>query len=155
MVSGKTAALIAASTELGALVAGREQNTCESYRQFGRLLGLAFQAQDDLLGIWGDADLTGKSAESDLVSGKKSLPTLYGLDRKGDFARRWNKGPISAGEVAAMAAQLEAEGGLIFTRDTANRLTDEALQALEDAGPQGEAGEALRALARKLLSRKA
>ena len=74
MVSGKTAALIAASTEIGALAAGATPNVCTAYHQFGRSLGLAFQVQDDLLGIWGDTALTGKSTESDLVTGKNSLP---------------------------------------------------------------------------------
>jgi geranylgeranyl diphosphate synthase type I len=117
-------------------------------------LGLAFQAQDDLLGIWGDAALTGKSAESDLVAGKKSLPVLYGLSQNGKFARRWVEGPIQAGEIASLAEILESEGGRVFAQDTANDLTEQALQSLETANPQGEAGEALQALAHKLLNRK-
>jgi geranylgeranyl diphosphate synthase type I len=153
MVSGKTAALLSACAELGSLCAGRDQEIREKYRQFGRLLGLAFQAQDDLLGIWGDAAQTGKSAESDLVSGKKSLPALYGLARDGKFAQRWRQGPIQSDEVGDLADQLELEGARAFTQDTANNLTEEALQALETARPEGEAGEALRTLALKLLSR--
>lgn len=71
MTSGKTAALLAACAEIGALCAGAEASVCTAYRRFGQALGLAFQAEDDLLGIWGDAALTGKSTESDLVTGKK------------------------------------------------------------------------------------
>jgi geranylgeranyl diphosphate synthase type I len=151
MVAGKTAALLACCTELGALVAGSAER--EHYREFGRLLGLAFQAQDDLLGIWGNVALTGKSAESDLVEGKKSLPVLYGLSYHKDFARRWASGPITPGEVSALAAQLEAEGARAATQSDADRLTHEALQALNAANPQGEAGEALHELAHKLLQR--
>jgi geranylgeranyl diphosphate synthase type I len=154
MVSGKTAALIAACAELGALVAGRVSTYCEAYRQFGRLLGLAFQAQDDILGIWGDAALTGKSSESDLVAGKKTLPTLYGISQNSGFARRWAEGPIQEEEVASLAELLESEGGRAFAQDTANDLTDRALQALDTANPEGEAGEALRELAQRLLNRK-
>ena len=54
MISGKTGALIAACTELGALVAEVDKNIQAYYRSFGLNLGLAFQALDDLLGIWGD-----------------------------------------------------------------------------------------------------
>jgi geranylgeranyl diphosphate synthase type I len=72
MVGVKTAALLSACTELGALAAGASEPTRVACRQFGYSLGLAFQAQDDILGIWGNASLTGKSAESDLVAGKKS-----------------------------------------------------------------------------------
>jgi geranylgeranyl diphosphate synthase type I len=153
MVEGKTAALLAACTQLGALIASTTQDIREAYRRFGTSLGLAFQAQDDLLGIWGDAALTGKSSESDLITGKKSLPVLYGLTRNGPFAKRWTKGTITTGEVSDLAAQLEAEGARDYTRKTANRLTEQALGALETAQPQGEAGEALVELAGKLLHR--
>jgi geranylgeranyl diphosphate synthase type I len=155
MVSGKTAALLSCCTQLGALAAQASDPVCLAYRRFGRLLGLAFQALDDLLGIWGDAALTGKSTESDLLAGKKSLPVLYGLSLDGPFAARWAQGPVTASEVPALAAQLEAEGGRAHTQRRASELTDEALAALEEANPQGEAGEMLAALAKKLLQREA
>ncbi len=156
MVSGKTAALLSTCTELGALAAGAEERVCAAYRRFGRDLGLAFQALDDLLGIWGDAALTGKSAVSDLVAGKKSLPVLYALSQDGPFARRWSQGnPIRIEEVPQLAAQLEAEGGRAYTRARAAELTEQALSALKEAGPQGLAGEALEELADRLLARQA
>jgi geranylgeranyl diphosphate synthase type I len=154
MVGGKTAALLSACTEIGALAAQAPPEICDAHRRFGRLLGLAFQAQDDLLGIWGDAALTGKSADSDLASGKKSLPVLYGLSLDGPFARRWIQGPISATEVHEMASQLAAEGARDYTQEKANELTGQALQALQESRPQGEAGEAIISLTRQLLSRK-
>ncbi len=153
MVGGKTAALLAACTELGALCAGAPPETQEAYREFGEKLGLAFQALDDELGIWGDEALTGKSAASDLLEGKKSLPVLYGLAQEGEFARRWMAGPLTPAEIPALAARLEAEGARAYTQETAARLTDEALAALGRADPQGEAAESLRALARRLLGR--
>jgi geranylgeranyl diphosphate synthase type I len=155
MVSGKTGALLSACTRFGALAAQADDTVYAAYERFGRLVGLAFQALDDLLGIWGDAALIGKSTDSDLVSGKKSLPVLYGLEQGGAFAKRWAQGPIGVDEVDALAAQLEAEGARQFTQAEANRLTDEALQALDEARPQGEAGAALRELADRLLQRTA
>jgi geranylgeranyl diphosphate synthase type I len=155
MVSGKTAALLAACTELGALTAESPEPICRSYRQFGHFLGLAFQALDDLLGIWGDAALTGKSADSDLLSGKKSLPVLFGLAQNGAFALRWRRGSITPDETPALAAQLEVEGGRAYTQEQANHLTDQAMQALQAAHPVGEAGQALNELASQLLRRKA
>lgn len=153
MVEGKTAALISACTYLGALAAQAEPARSEAYRQFGRSLGLAFQAQDDLLGIWGDESLTGKSKESDLISGKKSLPVLYGLQQAGSFAERWTRGAISPEEVPSLSARLEDEGAKVYTQDTVNGLTDQALGALEAAQPLGDAGEALFTLAKKLMRR--
>jgi geranylgeranyl diphosphate synthase, type I len=153
MVSGKTAALLSACTEIGALLAGANEALRKAYSEFGHSLGLAFQAQDDLLGIWGDSVQTGKSTESDLVEGKKSLPVIYGLNMGGPFASRWMKGPVFPEEVSWLAAQLASEGAMDFTQDAAAHLTDQALQALMDAKPQGQAGEALFELAQKLLNR--
>ncbi len=155
MVGGKTAALLAACTELGALIAGVEAEQRQEYREFGRCLGLAFQAQDDLLGIWGDPALTGKSTASDLVSGKKSLPVVYGLSQNGPFAERWRQGDIRAEEAAALAEQLRIEGAFDYTQENAAQLTNQALVSLENTRPQGAAGDALRELAGVLLGRKA
>ena len=153
MVRGKTAALLEACTYIGARSAQAEPGVCQMYREFGRLLGLAFQVQDDLLGMWGDMTATGKSNASDLVSGKKTLPVLYGLSRKGAFARRWAQGAIQAEVAPKLAAQLEAEGALDYTRQCAEQLTQQAQGALEQAQPAGEAGQALFELARKLWKR--
>ena len=154
MVGGKTAALLSACTQIGALTAQANPSVCEAYRQFGWSLGLAFQAQDDILGIWGDTAITGKSSEGDLISGKKTLPVLYGLSRQGAFARRWMEGPILIDEVNELARQLESEGALEFTQKQADDQIRLALGALDQADPQGEAGLALRNLALKLVQRR-
>ncbi len=153
MIGGKTAALIAACTQIGSVLGGASDATIEQYRIFGRDLGLAFQVQDDILGIWGDEALTGKSAASDLVEGKNSLPVLYGLSQKGRFAKRWAASPIHPDEVAEVARMLEDEGGLEFSKNEAQRLTDQSLSALLKASPRGEAGKELKDLAHKLLNR--
>ena len=153
MVEGKTAALLSACTEIGALVANVESHIQDAYRRFGRDLGLAFQVLDDILGIWGDAAKIGKSNTSDLVAGKKSLPVLYGLGQNGDFAERWHMGRITPKEASSLADQLESEGALDYAQKEANRLTKSALDALELAQPRGEAGLGLIQLANKLLQR--
>ena len=155
MIRGKTAALLAASADLGALVAQAPPEQRAAYRRFGEFLGLAFQVQDDELGIWGDEALTGKPTASDLLEGKNSLPVLYGLAHSPAFAQRWRQGPLQPDEVPQMVAHLEACGARAYIRRKAADLTAQALQALDEARPQGEAGEALRALATKLLERKA
>jgi geranylgeranyl diphosphate synthase type I len=153
MVRGKTAALLQSCTFIGALCAQAQPVVSQAYREFGNLLGLAFQVQDDLLGIWGDAASTGKSTASDLVSGKKSLPVLFGLSQQGVFARRWAQGSIQPDEVPALAVQLESEGARRYVGECAEQLTQQALDMLEQAQPVGEAGLALIELARRLLKR--
>jgi geranylgeranyl diphosphate synthase type I len=108
---------------------------------------------DDLLGIWGDAVLTGKSAHSDLLTGKNSLPVLYGMDLKGPFSTRWAKGNILPDEVKDLAGQLEVEGAREFTRQKASELTNQALLCLQSTNLTGSAGDALNILAHKLLHR--
>jgi geranylgeranyl diphosphate synthase type I len=153
MVSGKTAALLACCTEMGALLAECPPARREAFRQFGYSLGLAFQVLDDWLGIWGNTALTGKSAENDLVSGKKTLPVLYGISQNKEFAARWKSGSIHPEEVSDLAKMLVDEGAQAYTDRTADRLTAEALTALEAACERNEAAEALHELAHVLLRR--
>jgi geranylgeranyl diphosphate synthase type I len=153
MIAGKTSALLAAGTRIGALLGNADDERQESYRLFGYHLGLAFQAQDDILGIWGNEALTGKSTASDLVEGKNSLPVLYALGKRGKFAERWEKGPITANEVGAVATSLESEGAKDYAAKIARDETQKALQNLEKANPGGKAGQTLFELANKLLKR--
>jgi len=153
MIAGKTAALLSACCHLGALLGSADEAKRDAYRSFGQYLGLAFQVQDDILGIWGNEAVTGKSAASDLVEGKKSLPVLTGLSANGKFAKRWQEGPIHAFEVEEMAKLLATEGGYVAAHDASKQMTDLALLNLREADPQGEAGDALFDLAEKLLKR--
>jgi geranylgeranyl diphosphate synthase type I len=153
MVAGKTAALLSACCHIGALLGGGDDIKQEAYRAFGHYLGLAFQVQDDILGIWGDEALTGKSAASDLIEGKNSLPVLAGLGANGRFAARWRQGSIHADEVRELARLLASEGGYETATDAAQQMTDLALMSLREADPQGQAGDALFALTDKLLKR--
>ncbi len=154
MVGGKTSALLAACTHLGALLGNASEAEQEAYRLFGWHLGLAFQVQDDILGIWGDELITGKSAASDLVEGKNSLPVLYGLGKQGKFAERWAQGSITASEVKDVAMQLEIEGGKKYAEEVSIKETQKALAYLDQANPRGEAGAAMHQLANMLLKRK-
>lgn len=153
MVGGKTAALLGACTELGAIAANCSNARRVAFRDFGYYLGLAFQAQDDILGIWGDAALTGKSNESDLLAGKKSLPVIYGMHQDGLFNERWISGAITPSETETLANQLENEGARKYTQDSATRMTEQALHALAQANSGAEAGDALKDLANRLLRR--
>ncbi len=154
MIGGKTSALLSICTQIGALLGYAQDEKIELYRLFGYNLGLAFQVQDDILGIWGDEALTGKSAASDLVEGKNSLPVLFALEKNADFAKRWKQGPISADEVGTVAALLEKEGGKAYAEKMSEELTQKALEYLKQADPQGEAGESILGLANMLLKRK-
>src|SRR3954453_3454125 len=79
MIGRKTAALISASIEAGAVLATDDETVIDRYRAFGWDLGIAFQLNDDLLGIWGAEPSTGKAA-SDVAHKKQTLPILYAVE---------------------------------------------------------------------------
>lgn len=153
MIKGKTASLIRACTELGALTARANVERIKAFRTFGENLGMAFQVIDDYLGIWGSSEQTGKPSESDLVLGKKTLPILFGLQKKGAFAKRWVNGNIQAKEVQELSKMLVDEGAAEFTQHEADRLTNEALAALKEGAFDAFERQPLEELALKLLHR--
>lgn len=97
MIEGKTAALLAASCGIGALLGGAGAATVAALHAYGRRLGLAFQIQDDLLSIWGDPSETGKPAGEDLRNGKKSYPVVAGLEHANGSDRETLLAVLSAG----------------------------------------------------------
>jgi geranylgeranyl diphosphate synthase, type I len=138
MIGRKTAALISASIEAGALLATDDEAVIARYRAFGWALGLAFQLNDDLLGIWGQEQSTGKEP-TDLARHKKTLPVIYALEHAGpeDRGRLLAIQAVeepTAVELDEAVAILERCGARDFTRDEARRYRDEALAELDAAG---------------------
>jgi geranylgeranyl diphosphate synthase type I len=85
MEAGKTGALLSCAASMGAVLAGAPVPVVEALADFGRHLGIAFQAIDDVLGIWGEPSVTGKPVGNDLRQHKKSLPVAIALARGADL----------------------------------------------------------------------
>ncbi len=153
MISGKTAALIAAATAVGAQTAEAWPDVTDAFHRFGWNLGMAFQLLDDVLGIWGEPDQTGKSSADDLRQGKKTYPVLLGLERSSEFARLWSVGRRDSPEIEPLQRALEACAADRQTRERAEAYTQEAMLALEQADPRPPAAAELEDLARRLLQR--
>ena len=157
MIGRKTAALIAASVQAGAMLATDDQEVIDAYRGFGWSLGIAFQLNDDLLGIWGDEQATGKEP-SDLAKHKKTLPVIYALERASDDDRARLRALLADPEpdppaLAEARAILERCGAREFTRARARAERDEALARLTSAGVVSEpALERLRAIVVSAIS---
>jgi geranylgeranyl diphosphate synthase type I len=150
MIANKTAALIGATAAIGALLGGSSR--VGHYQAFGRELGLAFQIQDDILGIWGDEAVTGKSAASDLLTRKKTLPVLYGLERSERLNIVYAAPEMN---VAAAVQLLDEAGAREYAQAKAKEHHALALEALGQSGAGGAAGAALRELVESLLDRAA
>jgi len=154
MIDGKTSSLLAAACAIGALVAGVPESLVQAYDAFGRHLGLGFQMLDDILGIWGRPEETGKPVRDDLRLRKKSLPVLVGLRTSPEFAAWWARGSRGEQELEEMAAILESCGALTHSREAVRSHTDLALAHLMEAMPLQPAADELRNLAQRLVSRK-
>lgn len=85
--SHKTAALIEASLEIGAILAGATEEKIALYREYGRLTGLAFQVVDDILDITSTTETLGKDVGSDIEKGKATYPALLGIEESRRIAR--------------------------------------------------------------------
>jgi geranylgeranyl diphosphate synthase type I len=138
MIGRKTAALIAASVEAGAVLATDDEAVVGRYRAFGWALGIAFQLNDDLLGIWGEQALTGKEP-TDVARHKMTLPVIYAFEHASQSDRMrleavWQTESPDDGQVAAAVALIEQLGGRDYTRDQAHQYRDRALAELDAAG---------------------
>ncbi len=161
MIEGKTAALLQAAAELGALAADAPPAAQAAYGRFGRAVGIAFQLQDDLLDVWGSAATTGKPAREDLRARKHSLPYVLACERAtaSESARLRSlysgEVPLSDAAVDELVALMERLG----VREEAERLVrcqhDAALAALHEAQPAPTSGALLQALAASLIGRQA
>lgn len=158
MIRGKTGALLGCAGHLGALVASPEPTLAEHYRRIGEGLGLAFQIHDDVLGIWGQADVTGKPVADDIRRRKKSLPVVYVLGRHNDpKARRlrslYDQETLSEDEVSEAVVILESCQARPYAEELASQYLSTALAELEAARPNPDAAEALHELAQFLIKR--
>jgi len=162
MVGKKTAALIAASVQAGAMLATDDETVVQAYRSFGWALGIAFQLNDDLLGIWGAEQATGKEP-SDLAKHKKTLPVIWALEHGSPADRErlldlYGSADLTPEAQAEAREILERAGAYEYARAQARRYRDEAIGALDelegrsDLHIDGEARARLREIVMSAIS---
>jgi geranylgeranyl diphosphate synthase type I len=162
MAAGKTGALLAVSASIGAILAGAPQRTVDAFHTFGAELGPAFQIVDDLLGIWGSPEVTGKPVFADLAAGKKTLLVVWSLEHGGDagadlaawFASHASRSAIDATELKRAADLIEKAGGREWATNAADLHVARALGALDDLGLDEAAHHTLIDLAHFVTERK-
>lgn len=155
MAARKTAALTGCATTLGAVLGGAPDPLVTVMAELGRHLGLAFQAVDDLLGIWGDPRVTGKPVFSDLERRKKTLPVLSAVAADNPAAREL-AALLDAPRPAApeaIADLADRAGGRSYTRATTRRHLDHALELIGDSRLDPAAAKELRSLTDYLSER--
>jgi geranylgeranyl diphosphate synthase, type I len=132
MARDKTSALMNCASCIGAVLVGGEPALIDGLAAFGEHLGTAFQMVDDLLGIWGTPDVTGKPVLSDLRSRKKSLPVVAALCATGPAAGElaelyFRSSPLDEDELRRTAVLVELAGG----REWAARIAEDELSSAE------------------------
>jgi len=158
MEADKTGALLGCAASIGAVLAGAPQTTVDALDSFGRELGLAFQAVDDVLGIWGDPAVTGKAAGNDLRERKKSMPVAVvltgGSSGAEDLAAIYDRpGDLSDDDVVRATGIIDAAGGRERTEAEAADRLESALASLDALEIPAEVDTEIRGLARFVVER--
>ncbi|MEY9988842.1 geranylgeranyl diphosphate synthase type I [Streptomyces sp. V4I8] len=151
MAEHKTGALLGCAAALGALLGGAPPATVTALDRAGRHLGIAFQMVDDLLGIWGDPEVTGKPVHGDLRERKKTFPALAALGSPA--AGRLSVLLESAADAGEVAALIEEAGGRSATLAEARRHVTAVEAALADVPLEAGAAGELRSLLDFLVRR--
>jgi geranylgeranyl diphosphate synthase type I len=133
MIERKTGALMGAAAALGGIASGGSAATIDACESFGRILGVAFQLRDDVLGVFGDSAETGKPVGNDLLRGKQGLPMVLALTWNGELgrsARAWLEPPgLRRRDLAAAVEQLKVAGVADRCQGLTTTWTEKALMA--------------------------
>jgi geranylgeranyl diphosphate synthase, type I len=157
MIGKKTAALVGASVQAGAILATDDDEVIEAYRRFGYDLGMAFQMADDVKGsFWTSAD-SGKPEAGDVRKRKKTLPLVWALEHATDADRSrlidiYADAPMTDGHVGEVLEILERSGAREQALSEARRYRDLALRHLERLPCPAERRAQLAELVRSVIA---
>ena len=161
MIRLKTSVLLANALQIGAYIAGADEQAQDALYQFGIVVGLAFQIQDDILDVWGDPQTFGKAVGGDISCNKKTFVYLTALqlattlNHSTQLLNHWYSQVLedNTEKIAAVKAIFEQLGVREACEAVVAQYTQSALEIL-DTLPQNTATEQLRQLANKLHTRK-
>ncbi|MBT8295968.1 MAG: polyprenyl synthetase family protein [Gramella sp.] len=159
MIEYKTAVLVGASLQMGAIVAETSHACKEAIYQYGRLLGIAFQLQDDYLDAFGDPETFGKQPGGDIIENKKTFLYLKTLElatksEAQQLEHLYSISPVdNSGKIEAVKALFESSGAAELTRKEIEVYTDKAFQILERIEMAEEKKTPLRNFGKMLMDR--
>ena len=155
VIKNKTAMLFQAASHSAAILAETDTETCESLKNFGLELGLAFQLVDDMLDYIGDADTMGKNIGDDLAEGKPTLPLIYAMKNGTETESKLIRKAIRSGDTSQLDAVCSAvvnSGALEYTENAAKECYTKACSYLTPL-PNSVYKEALLGLAKLAIDR--
>jgi len=151
MIEKKTGVLYGAAAWMGARLSGAPEKQAEGLERFGRLVGMAFQIQDDVLDLTAPAKVLGKPRGGDLAEGKKTLIMIHAMDR-GAEVEIFGKRNATGQEIETALETLQASGSIDYARSRAISLVEEGKEALAYL-PYSDAKHLLLELADYMISR--
>lgn len=152
MIGHKTGALVAFSCQAGARIGGSSARVRDALHGFGHDLGMAFQMRDDIQGMWGSPNDTGKAAAKDLENRKKTFPVLMALQRAQPEQRQilQNFYARRSDDVTTIKRILDSTGARRLSEEAMRRRKREAVSALAVARLDPRFGQILESLAIEL-----
>lgn len=138
MIRLKTAVLLASSMKIGALAGGATSQDAKALYEYGTLIGMAFQLQDDLLDSFGDEATFGKAIGGDIMENKKTFLLINALGHSDAQHRRdlleWiaNRDAVREEKVDAVRGIFEVTGAREKTEAKVGQLFSEAMSKLRE-----------------------
>ncbi|HPY93649.1 polyprenyl synthetase family protein [Methanothrix soehngenii] len=152
MIEKKTGVLYGASAGMGALLAGAPPEVVRALDEFGRLTGMGFQLQDDVIDLLTPEEVSGKKQGGDLIEGKKTLIMIHAFAND-IVVPVFSKKDASAEEIFRSISILEGSGSIEYARSRAEEMVVQGKRAL-DVLPPSPAKETLLELADYMIRRR-
>ncbi len=146
---------------IGGILSGLSDKVLDILRDYSKHSGIAFQLQDDVLGVYGDTEKTGKSADSDLLQGKVTLLVVKTLEmgskkQKDDVLRVWGKKKAKKRDILLAKKAIKDSGAYEYSVKVARKLNEKAVEIivkLREMNLNKEAIDYLEGIARYMVSR--
>lgn len=157
IIKKKTAALLGASCEVGAILADSDKKTREKFKEFGELLGLAFQIRDDALNLVGDFDKYKKEIGGDITEGKRTLMVIHSLahlkeKEKDELLKILSSKTRSKAKIKRAISLIKSTNSIEYALSKAKEFKERADRLLDDV-PNSEAKSELLKISSYILSR--
>lgn len=158
MISRKTGALIRCAMNAGAAIGTSDRRTVDAFRECGRSLGYVFQIRDDLLGVWGDEEATGKPVGADIRRRKKSFPAVYAMSKvrgeaKKTLAAKYAQEELDDDDIAVVLEIMDDAGVREYAQGLAVEHCEQAMRHLSSVETAPESRRGIEEIAHFLLLR--
>ncbi|MCD4821330.1 MAG: polyprenyl synthetase family protein [Methanococcoides sp.] len=152
MVEKKTSVLYGAAAKVGAILGGASDEVADAMYEFGRLVGISFQIQDDVIDMITPEDILGKVRGSDLIEGKRTLIAIHALNHGVELEIFGKGGSVSPEQIDEAVSILKDSGSIKYAQDLSTETLERGKRMLDILG-DSEAKNILLAVADYMVTR--